>query len=1035
MAREAPPEIRGPSALRPVASPVDSYVRPAAPQRSNLHDLAGALGKIDRDLSGFLNERKQQTDKIDKIRGEAAFNKANQQGWAEAVRSGSVPANASPIFQESYKSAQGNIEGGRLRDLWAVEYQQWGGRNSDDPAVFEDFFKTFVRENVQSDDPYVLQGLNPHIRALHENARATHRSEVANRTYDGSVEAHVAGAGIDIDSANDEGLRNPLGTDYEGLWSSLLSKREEALTSGIKPEDFDKSLQSAIAAKTLEHRDPGLVELLDRKLPGRDYSISDTADGQKLKQTILSDLEQMAISQMSDEARQQKKADDARKDEIVRGLVDTLYEDPQADIPDEVLKEWSRYEPEARVKAMELRAKIIDGQGQEDPRAILELYQTLREPGASASDVTNAVSGGVIQSHTEFKKALDFLKTYQEARQGDSKIFKSQAVTRIRSTIKTRTTADGIVDPFNTGGWSDDGLAAAQDFEYQLLEWSNANPEATQFDIDKAANMIGAQILGSIDGDDRSYGRSVSSEAGNPHAVNANEDRGGSPIDPSTPPQTDQNPQGNPEAQSTERWTSGDVPPSLEQLPEAQRTLIKNEAKRLGVDPEIVKERMWKRLKAWTTGLRDKVDNLITSNPRVPKAEVSEIPPGGDVSDAVPLTPPEAQSNDPAGDQPTTVSPNDRINQVFDQLSQADTPQEAADLVQQASANLDLGTIIDASVNDTVDIGDADDPTVAVATVDPNTPEGRAKPLLELIGGIEAPDGYNQMYGERKASLNLGAMTLDEVKALQRKRVKSGIKSSAVGRYQFLHDTLMDLRKINKLSGSEKFTPELQDKLALSLLNRRGYSKYLKGQISQKQFANRLAKEWASLPVVSGSKRGRSYYAGDGLNKALIQPDAILTALGGISKPTAIPKNRPPIYANISDREIKQFMEWNPDPVGNHEANLKSIKPSLSSVVKRAKEISKVPFVLGSGKRTKELQAKALQWGWSKSMNSRHLTGDAGDMWPLDANGQVNFSVSSMNQVAKAMKQAAKELDVIIEWGGDWKSFRDRPHFQLPRSA
>lgn len=35
-------------------------------------------------------------------------------------------------------------------------------------------------------------------------------------------------------------------------------------------------------------------------------------------------------------------------------------------------------------------------------------------------------------------------------------------------------------------------------------------------------------------------------------------------------------------------------------------------------------------------------------------------------------------------------------------------------------------------------------------------------------------------------------------------------------------------------------------------------------------------------------------------------------------------------------------------------------------------------------------------------------------------------------KLAKAMKQAAKELGVPLEWGSDWKSFKDGPHFQLP---
>ena len=36
-------------------------------------------------------------------------------------------------------------------------------------------------------------------------------------------------------------------------------------------------------------------------------------------------------------------------------------------------------------------------------------------------------------------------------------------------------------------------------------------------------------------------------------------------------------------------------------------------------------------------------------------------------------------------------------------------------------------------------------------------------------------------------------------------------------------------------------------------------------------------------------------------------------------------------------------------------------------------------------------------------------------------------------KMAKAMKKAAKELDISIVWGGDWKNFYDAPHFELDR--
>ncbi|MNW13602.1 hypothetical protein D3C71_2116030 [compost metagenome] len=35
--------------------------------------------------------------------------------------------------------------------------------------------------------------------------------------------------------------------------------------------------------------------------------------------------------------------------------------------------------------------------------------------------------------------------------------------------------------------------------------------------------------------------------------------------------------------------------------------------------------------------------------------------------------------------------------------------------------------------------------------------------------------------------------------------------------------------------------------------------------------------------------------------------------------------------------------------------------------------------------------------------------------------------------LAGVVKACAAELGVPVEWGGDWKTFKDGPHFQIPR--
>lgn len=98
---------------------------------------------------------------------------------------------------------------------------------------------------------------------------------------------------------------------------------------------------------------------------------------------------------------------------------------------------------------------------------------------------------------------------------------------------------------------------------------------------------------------------------------------------------------------------------------------------------------------------------------------------------------------------------------------------------------------------------------------------------------------------------------------------------------------------------------------------------------------------------------------------------------------------------------------------------LKGVKPELVKVVERAIEISKVDFMVVQGLRTLAEQKKLVATGKSQTMNSKHLTGDAVDLAVVE-NGQVTWNLSDYDDIADAMKKAAKELGVKIRWGAAW---------------
>jgi len=113
------------------------------------------------------------------------------------------------------------------------------------------------------------------------------------------------------------------------------------------------------------------------------------------------------------------------------------------------------------------------------------------------------------------------------------------------------------------------------------------------------------------------------------------------------------------------------------------------------------------------------------------------------------------------------------------------------------------------------------------------------------------------------------------------------------------------------------------------------------------------------------------------------------------------------------------------------QARLKGVHPDLVKVVERAIQISDVDFTVLEGLRSIDRQRALVTAGASKTLNSRHLTGHAVDLgaWVDD---EVRWDWPLYHKIYIAMLAASIELQIPIEWGGNWTSFKDGPHYQLP---
>lgn len=1039
------PQPLRPVMLEPVAAPVDTFVKPQKVEQSPLWEVAQSLKGLEKNLDGLMAQRQQEQSESDKAAGEAAFYQNNKTGYAEGVKQGLIPAFASPSFVQAYKAAEGNLLGIQLATKFKTAYDSWEGKNSSDPNAFTGFYTDFLRQNVpQSTDPAVLKGLVPHLRNLTQGGQSAFDQDRHKNMYNGSLRTNAALGKQATDTALAEGKLSGKGADLETLYGHLMVLRQNQTAAGTKEEDADKQFVDGVTTSALEiaRDDPKearrILSLLDRSAPGKAYKWSEAPYGRDEKLKAASQVDTIYKQAQRDAEHAQDRAD--RKTIIAnKGEgIDFVISHPHGTaIPEELLARGQRLDPNFRAEMFAFQKMHAETSVMEDPVAKAEVYKAI-QAGGGPQAAHNAIQKGIFRTPESVKAVKDFADNYEERYK---RFTEGPIAEQLNSAAASRTNTsknDPATSIFGgTHGLSNAAIKAQEDFRFGMYEWALKNPNASRFEIEQQQAKVRDGILGGLPPQAEPQDRYVRSQS---------EVFGGG----TSPRPRSEVPPAQPQGQSA--ITPEQRQQYLASLPPEKRATLEAAAK------------------AQNKPLDAAVDALIRR-----QGTQHGAPPGAEPEG--PILDPNSYAGrfiewlrssadgQPSGREAARAAVKGAINAPADFSEFLQDPNSPRPPANQPSGLDALGKAFP-GVGKFLGISDAKASTTKQPTANPfadairaafkanpalaKTGDAHTDRLLGFIANLEAPRGYNQMFGEKEPTTNLVGMTLDQVLSLQGERKASGVKSTAAGRYQFMRDTLRDLKSELGLSGTEQFNEQFQDRLAQALLERRGYTAWKEGRLSTEQFANNLAKEWAALPRVD---TGRSHYDGDGLNRSLTTPGQVLATLGSpeaarsagpaASAPTqggvlAGKYGPADVYANIPEKDsrgedqIKKFLEWNPDPVGNHETNLRSIKPQLQTVFEKAqKDNPGLRIVVGAGVRSQQDQEKAVKWGWSKTLDSHHADGSAMDVWVLDQNGRVTFDEKQLSSVGAALKKAASELGVKIRWGGDFKSFKDRPHFEL----
>lgn len=175
--------------------------------------------------------------------------------------------------------------------------------------------------------------------------------------------------------------------------------------------------------------------------------------------------------------------------------------------------------------------------------------------------------------------------------------------------------------------------------------------------------------------------------------------------------------------------------------------------------------------------------------------------------------------------------------------------------------------------------------------------------MLNMIGALEAPAGYDQVYSGvvDHPPRRITTMTVDEVLAWQRQTVRTSV-SSAAGRYQIIRPTLQGLLDKGVVSGDEVFSPSVQDRCGRHLLRQTGY----RDGVTDPAVADRIAGVWAALPTQSGD----SFYEGIAGNKSLIDRASYMDYMAcRIDRPTMISRIKSGRAGVVLGASIEEFLE------------------------------------------------------------------------------------------------------------------------------
>lgn len=253
----------GTVALRPVASPVDTYVRPAAVAPGLGQQLAAALQEYQPQIKQFLAQREEKKTEEETA---SARKQALIDGIASIkdVNDGKLHPDKSALWQKVYKDQQGRAYAlAKVREA-RTAYEEGGYANQTDPIAFDEFARKFVGDTLaELTDSDLLNGAIPAIDQ--ELTRLTLAQQQA--TAQNQKQGYLDAAATEIDGliANEYEAAATEGRDFDpqAIWGAVNALKVRSRGLGmLPPEALNKLVVDTITDYAERNVDETVLEAL-----------------------------------------------------------------------------------------------------------------------------------------------------------------------------------------------------------------------------------------------------------------------------------------------------------------------------------------------------------------------------------------------------------------------------------------------------------------------------------------------------------------------------------------------------------------------------------------------------------------------------------------------------------------------------------------------------------------------------------------------------------------------------------------------------